>query len=254
MISKGKDIMAIKYSDLAKQIQALEAQFGGNSTVAPASLRGTVHPGTTTAAGNIPANGDGNFQVFALDNQTNNTDLLPVVVAVGINYSQGSNTLPTSPPNWPGVEEKLAACRTNANHVLRNCIGFSSQKIWVASGFRSVTPPRAFKSSLDFHLVFTNFCPWITNLNWSDKGLSSSDKAELLLNLGSKINFGIWQHLQKLKFCLDEDIECWMGHTLGAPVSNLFSQFVAGNSIKKWVISPNLARGNCSSWEPNSYL
>lgn len=75
----NKDTMKITYQKLAKTLQRLEAQFGGNSTHSySGAAKSAIRP-------------TDNFQCFALDTTTSSGDPeLPVVIAVGANYTQGT--------------------------------------------------------------------------------------------------------------------------------------------------------------------
>lgn len=246
---------------LAELLQGLEAKFGGNSSVAckdlPKPLHNCVHSGAPTPSKQIPLCGDGNRQFYALHNGTQKeAEPLPVIVVVGINYSQGSKKLPTSPPKWPGVEETLPGCKSNTDNILKNSNDKKNRDLWIASGFRS----KQVHAPKNYHLVLSNFCPWISLLKWSDPQLNQHQKASLMLNLnptnniGKNINFGIWEHLVDLKANLNSSIHCWVGHTLGSPVPILFSQFITTNKIGNWVIGPNLTSSSCANWNPNAYI
>ena len=238
--------MTIKYSDLAKKIQALEAQFGGNSTVAckniPLSLRDIVHQGTETAPCNIPTNGDGNKQYFVLDSGTSKTETdLPVVVTIGVNYSQGANALPHC-GIWPAVEQ-TTNCRKSVENQIKSAWRNDGEN-WSKTGFRAAVFSEI--QEADFHLVITNFSLWISKVKYGS--LSHMDGAKLLhdYDLGSNaVSFGQWQHLAKLKESLESHIVHWVGHTLDSPLPLLFYSFLRSHNItRNWILTGNL------SWRP----
>lgn len=236
--------MAINYTELAKTLQRLERQFGGNlSRIYTGKAGSSIAPGQ-------------NFQCVVLDNTTASSQVeLPVVVTLGVNYTQnanpGVNPLPkkatpsylTSPPY---VEENLRAWRANAFKVINSAFtSGSSLKAqsdeWLAAGARSKYPASHPLEMDSFHFVMANFSPWITSNSWA--GTNTQDKADILLNpinFGSPINFGIWEHLIHLKQMLPNSAQ-WIGHGKDCFVHQHFKDFVSKHQVEHWILAPNLS-------------
>jgi hypothetical protein len=135
-----------------------------------------------------------NVQYFVCDNNTFGCDL-DIVVALGINYSQyysdqkagTTRKPPRSPlPNksgakaaaaHPWVEEDLSSNKTN---LVKQFAGYRNRpKDWFEQCWAS---SKSLKLPNEFHLVETNFCPWITIDEWSSPFHSEPLRADILVN------------------------------------------------------------------------
>lgn len=125
----------------------------------------------------------GTVQFGAIDGlHRANTTELPVVVTIGINYTQGGTASETelvpysSPRDRPGTLRDTGSCEAVAIALA----AFNRNRTaWLTSSslgtFKS--PNGAFVSSAsaadkvagDFVLVMTNLCPFITKLSWQEQ-------------------------------------------------------------------------------------
>ena len=156
----------IDYAQLVARLQRLETVFGGNDKRTPP--RPIAHL--------VPHLGSGwgyeNLQFFVIDDSTRDM-VLPVVVLVGANYTQRvSSSAPLLPCSStttlftrPFVEEH------DTTGLFR---GFRTKLQNLKHANHPVAP------GTDFHLVFTNLVPWITNDPWGI--LTPLDKQLLLMN------------------------------------------------------------------------
>jgi hypothetical protein len=248
---KQRKIMAITYSDLVTQVQQLEAHFGGNSTQ------------NYAGAANAAIRSTDNFQCFALDTTTaNNPNPLPVIVAVGANYCDGKTLLPNaSTPNItvnspPYVEDNLNNERKNFEAYI-NCLrngnvapypskksGFAKE-VWVTRNngndvFRNytnagqkeenlVTPSKPYKiwsklpSADKYHLIMTNFCPYITHKPWRDYRDYEPWVSQELFSLGLRIG-----HLAALQSRINQNVSLWLGHGNFDVYYHFFTYLVRG--------------------------
>ena len=122
------------YTHLVQAVTRLEAKYLGNGTR-------STHMVPPHAARFIM--GHDNVQYFAVDSSqacpkgelTNNLDV-PVVVAVGANYSQGPNRLPDSSPSeqvdvWPYVEDgELRKMRQFLDAYFRLYQSRNLERVW----------------------------------------------------------------------------------------------------------------------------
>ncbi len=255
----------MKYSDLADLLQKLERKFRCTCTTGRPCKGHSANPSTCAApisfsgpsgvGGHVrPAStGGGNCQFFALDTTTQSgVRDLPVVVAIGANYTQDLQMLPCeksmgrSLPNPPWIEEPLTTCRSNFEH------GLSKYKMevdkWQALAAAGSNMPYTIG---EFHFVMTNICPWITQQsgssvsgNWD--ALSASVQAELLTNR-TGMKGGIFAHLDDLKEALERNKAeiYWCAHGLHAGVFPLFRHWQRNTASKlkgQWILLNNLSR------------
>ena len=239
--------MGITYNDLAQKLQELEQQFGGNST----------HNYSGSAKSAIRTND--NFQCFALDTKTSkNESELPVVIAVGANYTQGTQALPsagtkshlTSPP-W--IEDDLGNERKNFESFLntvRNgnvvldssvCSPGDAKELWEPEYGRfkiftnalqrgddpwRISPHNgSWKNILptNYHLVMTNFCPFITNKSWGDYRDYEPHVSQELFSFGLGLG-----HLTALQQAIGNHTDLWLGHGMFDVYYHFYTYLVRG--------------------------
>lgn len=188
--------------------------------------------------------GGGNVQYVALRARNPDPDL-PVVVDVGINYTQGPWAIP-----GPNVTAQVGYA--NERRVIDHCNNYRPE--WLNSCLVSPHLPNSHLvvalpaadglCVTDFHLVMTNFSPWITTHSWSTMCYQSSGLGADLLMHPPYTNSNIgwpFDHLDDLYSVLENDVALWIGHGLKT-VPRLFRLFVDKHQIKAWMISANLAR------------
>jgi hypothetical protein len=219
-------IRPIDYHELRKKIERLEANVQAH---APKGICASVIRPTTSGCP---------VQVYGLDRSTCNQKL-PVVVAIGGNYTQANTSVPRTASHYR-VEDDLQTCRKNLQRGLDDYWNHSNK--WhqsrAASGGTFSVP-----KSGDYHLVMTNFCLWNTNESWQN--LSTPTRADLLENNpgfnGHPTTPGDWAHLNELTKELDGVIAVWVAHGLHSEVFALFRQFIRSHPKEQWLLMPNLA-------------
>jgi hypothetical protein len=182
-------------------------------------------------------NGKSTVQGFVLDDSTSDQEL-PVVIAVGANYTQNNEFTPRDVIGSGDVRAKLKSWRTWLDR------GFADYRknpsLWVkrcaAPSLSLPVPPPG-----KYHLVMTNFCLWITRRNWS--AIQAQIRADLLQN---NAHFAVrpsvapdWPHLQDLHNKLPDSL--WVGHGSRTEVFTLFRQFVDKQNNTPWLLTPNVS-------------
>ena len=225
----------MNYKDLVDKLQDLEGLWNGNST----------QPLPQTPSRAFIEVKD-NVQYFACDTGTSKCGDLPVVVAIGINYSQGKNCLPSlatrsCASSAPWVEDDLHTLPNNRGALESYFQNYSrNPKAWFYNCLASNTAIRL-PGKDAFHLVATNLCPWITQRQWSNKGLSEPIRADILVHPpGFSPVRPLFQHLDQLASVLGSESVVWVGHGLDA-VSQLFRVFTEKHAIPNWLITQNLS-------------
>ena len=183
-------------------------------------------------------------QAYGLDRQCSANDLeLPVVVAVGGNYTQAKARVPrdNKPPLFtPPVEDDLRICRAYLK------MGFKHFDLhrprWFENCVASSTTLPFFRDD-GFHLVMTNLCLWITRNAWQNIG--SAFRADLLENNpflgGNPTSPGQWAHLTALAYALRNCDVIWVGHGMHSEVFAIFRLFMRSLVNPDWLLLPNLA-------------
>ena len=178
-------------------------------------------------------------QGFALDKDTSGRRL-PVIVAIGANYTQGQTRCPRDHANGqPAVEDDLTYCRYNLDRALKS-VGGAAWSSWVRK--RKASPGR-FRPPEEYHLVMTNFCLWNTNDSWQKNSLA--DRANLLANnplfAGGKTAAPAWSHIHGLANILTPSPTLWVAHGIHCEVFALFNPVSNVVSMPKWIMTPNLS-------------
>ena len=232
----------MKYSNLVLQLQNLEKKWRGNPLPSPLPKSHPSHSSIRLA---------NNIQYFACSNKTSAlAGSLPIVVTVGINYTQGVNKIPDELPRYskaahpglPLVEDDVLS------NYERGCIDSfnGSPDIWKQSCLAASNMAAPILSGQDFHLVMTNLSPWITNDSWAS-GIGAAPAADLLASPPHCLKKSSpppspLDHLDDFYKQLGIKVELWIGHGLEA-VSPHFRLFVNKHRIAKWLLTANTASG-----------
>lgn len=221
----------MKYSDLVVLLRTLENGWRNKTT-------GTIPSAWIRSAHNV--------QYFACRKRANDPDL-PVVVDVGINYTQGTQTIPdqTALPSAlrPAVEDNvpIIAEQTCIRHCNSNRAAWAKSKL--VGPKTNLIPLIAPNGIADFHLVMTNLSPWITTHSWESQlcADSSGIGAHLLAHPphGLSTVGSPFEHLDDLKTHLEE-VALWIGHGR-ATVPSHFRIFVEKHRINNWLLTGNLS-------------
>ena len=231
----------MNFSALKNALERLEASFQGNQFHDPSG----VPSGKAIYAGNA------NVQFFGLDQSLAPQNDAPIVVVIGINYSQMNPAKPTqqllplrgSNTNVAAVCTRWGAERGRLDLCFKHYAG--NPCLWVANGLASTSsipvPPKG-----DYLLAATNFCGWITNEKWTQLGAAygSGVPWDILANPPHKKQ-NVFDHLDQLATTLTE---CelptiWVGHGLTSEAGCLARLFFQKGAIERWLLVPNL-----SSW------
>ncbi len=184
----------------------------------------------------------GNIQAVALDGSNECThDDLPVVIAVGLNYTQGDSCIPRSITHPFGVVEDLSKWRRNVtawfSHYKRDAVLWKTRCLASDSFDDAIIESR-------FHFVMTNFCCWITNDFWGDMSKKSRSK---LLNTNPQFDgqpSSAWNplHLFALSDLMHERQVVWIGHGLSdtSELPGLFSCWKSKAGLRNWLLTYNV--------------
>jgi hypothetical protein len=180
--------------------------------------------------------------VFGVDSTTKEQDnALPVVVAIGGNYTQSANAVPRD-SNSLGfeVEENLLPCRINLKAGLEHYRNNTAK--WVGNCVASQSNLKVPNENA-FHLVMTNFCIWITKDSWQNIGTSTrAQLSEINPPFNSLPTYpGAWSHLEALYTELKDVQIVWIGHGIHSEVFSHFRQFMRSKRNSNWLLMPNLA-------------
>jgi hypothetical protein len=243
----------IQYSKLAQLLQGLESGF----------RRNWPEPDPNNYPSHICIRPKDYRQFFALSNHTfGRSEPLPVVVTLGINYTQKKVQIPDQsrckPRHLqvpPHVEDQMGSFKSSVAAVLKSFNESSS--IWkgatlCSSALDAPLLQDQSGSPKEYHLVLTNLSPWITKQGWSDiaKKYGRNVTAQLLTarSLGGIAGSGgivpySFEHVKELKERLDLEKcppEVWIGHG----INNVWEHFVILMEqvcIKKWMLAWNLS-------------
>ena len=178
---------------------------------------------------------------------------LPVVVGIGINYGQGSAKYPGFTPylgrtdeDLPIVEEPLptglARKRVHPSAMRRMMdLTFDSYskapRSWfdrkIASSASIPLPRKSAGGLYQYHLVATNFCPFITFQEWQTNW--EPYRADILSRLDARFS-----HLDDLAILLRNYEPVWVAHTICSEVPSLFRLWQTAQGIEPWLLTCNL--------------
>lgn len=230
---------------MEKKLRALEAKWRSRKTGGTPSR---VSPWIRAAH---------NVQYFAC-NVGYPADDLPVVVEIGINYTQDRNKIPdqiapASAPR-PSVADqvKIDFEKDCINHCIEHRAAWdASCLVGQATNFKRLLAPEGPEGTGqgkirtgNFHLVMTNLSPWITKYSWNTS-LPAPVGAELLVHPPHSASapcatpFG---HLDDLFAVLGNEVFLWIGHGLDS-VPDHFRMFLAKHRIADWILIANTASG-----------
>jgi hypothetical protein len=197
---------------------------------------------------------------------------LPVVVLIGINYTQKIDVPYTKLTHYlgslnePRVTQK-AGCFAPA--ALAIAAYNRNAKDWVYPQTQlydncQIMPYGAANATLRseltdtdgdilkrraFHLIVTNFCPFITRLMWQDQTVKSADECSMLLQRWSSD-----EYLDDLYGNMGDSVDLWIGHASKGGtrwVWPRFMDFVRKHEINEWMLTPNISGptyANFSRW------
>lgn len=220
----------MRYSVLKAQIEALESHWYGEL------------PPTVPCDQDDMANGE--VQFFSVENHDPASDAdLPVVVGVGINYGQGEPKQRGSYPvhhllahKPPALVEDYAKGMRAATDATLDAYCFAAQT-WVtnnyASGLGLWPSPQGEPRSHHYHLVATNFSPFISWQRWTEH--APIDQASL------RSAWPNTQHLDDLFSLLNLHANTlWIGHGKEA-VWGDFRRWQKKQGVGRWLLTHNLS-------------
>ncbi len=171
------------------------------------------------------------MQFFALDKPEANVDEpLPIVVAVGVNYTQGDTEVPRDTrPN--AVEDQLKNCRMNATKALRHFAGNTA--LWrraghVSDALAAVDPERS-------HFVMTNISPWITTASWQDDTIPDSARSALWEDGLAR------RTIARLERALRPHVPTWIAHGIHTALFSNWTGIARDHGIGSWLRTGNLS-------------
>ncbi len=218
----------MRYDSLLSCLTRLESLIG-------------VAPSTSALSAYIRCAPHAPIQGYALDQFTRDQSL-PVIVALGVNYTQGQTRCPRcpSPPGAVAVEDDLSACRRHLNKALQ---AHAKVPGWRSCGKSNVTAQAlGLSKEWGYHLVMSNFCLWNTTKRWLE--IPKANRSYLLASNppfgGRPTTAPSWPHLQELAQALAPAPLVWVVHGLHSGVFDLFEHMGATFPPAKWIMTPNL--------------
>lgn len=174
-----------------------------------------------------------------LDNSKKNLDLDEIIICVGSNYTQGTGNI--------SIEENNSSLRRNLDRGLKDFSKKQSSWIKRLHAGEKIEALRANCLNDGYHLIITNFCPFITKQRWQNH--SESERANLLLWDSNQ-----FLHLKDLLDKFNAYNPIWIGHGIHCEVPYLFRQFILQNKISRWLLMPNLSYWyNYESWPHSNH-
>ena len=270
-----KKLLIVLYTHLVQTIARLEAKYLGNATRSPHMVPGHAAR-FIMDRDNVQYFAVDSSQACQSGKLTNNLDA-PVVVAIGANYSQGAKKLPDSSPSkqvdvWAYVEDvelrKMRGFLDTYFHLYRSGI---LDRVWTTEESHQIerfpdfdrktspienadaelpgtapTTPAPTEEGMSgnpppqrpYHLVATNFSPWITTVPWSAVRNKFPAQAHAILDCpphGSRTSV----ELDDLKELLPSDT-IWIGHG-NHDVYVLFRGLMSRWGYARWFFRKNLA-------------
>jgi hypothetical protein len=191
----------------------------------------------------------GSVQFYAVDKPRNSpSSSLPVICAIGINYTQdGRCATELFPYDQGGVGVVRATPSTAAVISVISAFRRNSEA-WVSRPASDPPSPMRFYGSPDatkrvgaiakgtFILILTNVCPLITMAEWKKQPTHISER--LMRECAP------YRHLDNLYEALGDKIDLWIGHSaLGGTrwVWPEFSHFVQRHHISEWLLTANIS-------------
>lgn len=191
----------------------------------------------------------GSVQSYAINPPDIRDTALPVIVAVGVNYTQdgresgslfsydrGGIGVARSTGSLEGVRYVLAAYERN-------------HRVWVSEEANDPPSPLRFYGSTDatrklsgvaegepFLLIMTNVCPFVTTMQWAKQPKSVSER---LLEIS-----GQYATVEHLYDALGSMVDLWIGHSAVSGTRWVwpdFSSFIRRNRITEWLLTFNIS-------------
>src|SRR5580700_1794982 len=192
----------------------------------------------------------GSIQYFALDKAKNaNVRPLPVICAVGINYTQNGRCSMDGLFRYEEPTAGVVRSTASTSAVVSVVAAYQRNQIaWTSRKAVDPESPMGFYGSPDatsrigpiakdcFILVMTNICPFITMTEWARQPDHISKRLVEESN-GHR-------HLDDLYDALGGSIDLWIGHSaLGGTrwVWPAFASFVHRRGIREWLLTPNIS-------------
>jgi hypothetical protein len=212
-------------------------------------------------------------QFGAIDKDGHEAGSLPVVCAVGINYTQDSKSKPIGKlkpllrnGDKATVVDNLTTTRRGVVDVMaahsrnREAWAETTAIVWPRGSYRPengifasneatvlaglLSPETSINGPFIF--VMTNFCPLITQSQWSETVRKYPQLATELLR-----DYNADDYLDNLVRSLGHSVDLWIGHSAirGEDFATnpegwvwpRFGAFVHRHNIKSWLLSPNLS-------------
>ncbi len=242
----------MKYSALAAVLQSLEAGWRRkalprNPALFPSHQR--VRDLSATSGGR-----EHNLQYYVLANRTYREDL-PIVVTVGANYTQGTQTIPDQTPEHSKARKEVPLVEDVVSGFEKEYIECCNRNraIWKSAALCGQTLANPVlqgkdKTLLPYHLVMTNLSPWITTESWST--IAEADgrhiTADLLASPPTRDTGELrypYEHIRELKERL-ERIESgrpvlWIGHGT-QDVWEHFRMLMTQMGVTDWLLAADL--------------
>lgn len=232
----------MQYEKLVNQLQELESNWRKQSS-APSPNHSLIRS-------------TDNIQYFACCNSTAGCDL-PLVITVGINYTQGTQKIPdqsrafskVTSQNLPLVEDKIS----QDHKFEKACIeSFNvNPDVWKSCCLAAKTMNSPILQNQDFHLVMVNFSPWITNDSWASD-INSALAADLLISPPHSSE-NPFAHLDDFYEKMRGEVQLWIGHGLDV-VSSHFRLFIKKHKIQNWLLTANTSSGCKPKIEAGTYI
>lgn len=192
----------------------------------------------------------GSIQCFAVDRPRAATEdaLLPVVCAVGVNYTQNGCCRTELFPYEEGGAGVIRATASTSSVISVVSAYERNRDTWVSRKAVKPESPLEFYGSPDataktgpltkgaFILIMTNLCPFITMTEWAKQPRSVS--ARLLQECSA------YDHMDDLYDLLGADVDLWIGHSaIGGThwVWPAFASFVRRRGIQEWLLTFNIS-------------
>jgi hypothetical protein len=195
----------------------------------------------------------GSVQFGTIDGfQRKNAARLPVVAAVGINYTQGGTQSESDLVPYSSRIDKPGTIRNTRSReaVALAIAAFNRNKgAWLSptSSTTYKSPNGAFASSAsaadtvvgDFILLMTNLSPFITKLKWQDQIKQTPKACRYILDTWPNTRY-----LDDFFLSFGDSIDLWIGHSSIHGTDWVWPDFLnlmAHWSAKNWLLTPNLS-------------
>lgn len=198
----------------------------------------------------------GSVQFFALNSADSSSDRLPVICAVGINYTQGPKVNAQELVHYSGEAAPLVTHASGTRLQPRFVIAAynRNRNAWTSTPAVNPQSPLGVYGAMDatkllgmaattpaaivpFHLIMTNVSPFITLKPWQEQARRTPQACRTLVDCYSS------RHLDAMFERLGDSIDLWMGHSAIAGTQWVwppFADFVKRQGVKEWLLCGNL--------------